>query len=313
MPRLPVASLHPGSARAATAPRRHTREAASVETSGAQRKKTSADAYVASAPVSTRHMDPQASRDRLRAQRVFGRVLPGLAAATEPKVNAVNALQVRLFDGQLPFNAPGWRHAIHRLERATQGKSSEQPVRTVDELYAHAAEAMPEFHAAATALAQAAGGNATLPTALKGRPRAEQRIATSFEGHVERLTDLLRGRIVFSNLDALLGAVRACGDAFDIVALKDRFTQPFADGYRDVLLNVRLSNGHVAELQLHLDETLAFADTGSHALYEQARAIFARAKTEGRPLTADELDEVARLNRRARVGHNVALVNDIMK
>lgn len=307
----PIAPLAAGWSGARTPPRRSIHDDARVETHGAVENEARADAQVA--PRAVRPLDPQASRHLLRAQQILGCAPPSLAPTTKPKAAAVPALQVRLFDGQLPFSAPGWQHAIHRLERAARGKSAEQPVRTVDALYAHAAAAMPEFHTIARALAQSVGGTATLPTELKGRPRAEQRIATSFEGHAERLTDLLRGRIAFSSLDALLGAVRACGEAFDVVAVKDRFARPFADGYRDVLLNVRLSNGHVAELQLHLDETLAFADTGSHALYEQARAIFARAKTEGRSLTADELDEVAQLNRRARIGHNLALVKDVLR
>jgi hypothetical protein len=57
-----------------------------------------------------------------------------------------------------------------------------------------------------------------------------------------------------------------------------------------------MPNGHVVELQVHLEGIMSIKNGQGHALYEQARAIDARAKAEKRPLTTAEWQRVQDLN-----------------
>lgn len=82
---------------------------------------------------------------------------------------------------------------------------------------------------------------------------------------------------------------------FEIVKIKDRFARPTPEGYRDMLINVRASSGHVMEVQLHLKQILEVKEGAGHKLYEEIRSIIARAKTEDRALTAQELNRVLEL------------------
>lgn len=74
------------------------------------------------------------------------------------------------------------------------------------------------------------------------------------------------------------------------VRIKDRFKAPL-EGYRDVMMNVRMTNGHIVEVQLHLKAILDVKNGPGHPLYEEIRAIDARAKMENRPLTASEKEQ----------------------
>jgi hypothetical protein len=72
------------------------------------------------------------------------------------------------------------------------------------------------------------------------------------------------------------------------VRIKDRFVDPQPSGFRDILLNVRMSNGHIAEFRVSLARVFELAGT-EHALYEVTRSISAAAA--GRPggaLTPEE-------------------------
>jgi hypothetical protein len=71
---------------------------------------------------------------------------------------------------------------------------------------------------------------------------------------------------------------------------KDRFVKPMDVGYRDVLMNVTLPNGHIGELQLHVKALLnAKENLGGHKHYEVMREIDGRMKKQGRTVkTAEE-------------------------
>ena len=52
--------------------------------------------------------------------------------------------------------------------------------------------------------------------------------------------------------------------------VKNRFTEPAPFGYRDMLLNVRLANGHIAEVQLGFDSLMMLKEW-MHPNYALAR------------------------------------------
>lgn len=76
------------------------------------------------------------------------------------------------------------------------------------------------------------------------------------EIEVERLTDALRGKVTYDNLDDLYRAVEEIEAHPDVlqITIKDRIKEiKLPSGYRDIQLKVQLKNNFVAEIQLHPD------------------------------------------------------------
>ena len=61
-----------------------------------------------------------------------------------------------------------------------------------------------------------------------------------------------------------------------------------------MLLNVKLSNGHIAEIQIHLEEIALMKEKQGHKLYEIVRVLEPKAKKG--ELTPDEAIELDRAN-----------------
>ncbi|MBA3394497.1 MAG: DUF4157 domain-containing protein [Deltaproteobacteria bacterium] len=164
----------------------------------------------------------------------------------------------------------------------------------LDQLYRDAAVAQQELANITRTIASDLGGRPMIPDKLKGRERAQQKIDADYGGDPGRITDLARSSIEFDSPQQLRAAVEQMRAAGEVVRVKDRFETP-ADGYRDIMMNVRMSNGHIVEVQMHLKAILDVKNGPGHHLYEQVRTIDATAKTEGRPLTPHETAERARL------------------
>lgn len=91
----------------------------------------------------------------------------------------------------------------------------------------------------------------------------------------------------------------------EVVFLKDRFAIPVDGGFRDLLLNVLLPNGHIAELRLSTDPIEAISKL-EHPVYEQVRSIERAAKAAGRDLTQAEKIQVEALRVQFRPDYNAA-------
>jgi hypothetical protein len=85
------------------------------------------------------------------------------------------------------------------------------------------------------------------------------------------LKDAVRGSIVVRDVSEVPAAIEAVEKAFKVVRIKNRFDKPLDSGYRDVLLNVELPSGQIAELQIHIPQMLATKELG-HLLFEIERA-----------------------------------------
>jgi hypothetical protein len=71
-----------------------------------------------------------------------------------------------------------------------------------------------------------------------------------------------------------------------VVDLKNRIEKPTNVGYRDILVNVKLSNGTTAEVQI-IPEAMERAKSKFHKYYEDERSLEAIMKE--RSLTEDEI------------------------
>jgi hypothetical protein len=241
--------------------------------------------------------DPQTKRWELRLD---GRMVEAQQVDPVTMLSDVPALTSK------PGGAPGTKSSVPSSERQPEGSQSThgppaekprprgvgpQPTADLDLLYRDAAAARTELEDLARSVASSHSGEAMVPP-LKGRARAEEKIAADYDGDASRLTDLARGSIVFDRFDQLERAAKQIEGSANIVRKKDRFALP-ADGYRDMLYNLKASNGHVMELQLQLRAVQEVKSGEGHRLYDQMRTIDARAKIEGRRPTIEEDRETA--------------------
>ncbi|TYB34958.1 hypothetical protein FXF50_25905 [Micromonospora sp. AP08] len=154
----------------------------------------------------------------------------------------------------------------------------------LEKLYADAAVAQQELNQIAREIS-VGRGRPGWRTAPKSRERVQDKLV-EYENDASRLKDLAGAKVQFDRLEDVYGALcELAGDpGVVILDIKDRFTSPQSSGYRDVLLNLSLSNGHVGELRLHLAPVDGVAEW-EHALYEVRRDLEALAEVGGRPLT----------------------------
>ncbi|WP_395103588.1 ADP-ribosyltransferase [Actinomadura sp. SCN-SB] len=160
----------------------------------------------------------------------------------------------------------------------------------LDDLYQRMRESVPALRALVHD--PALGGEPHLRPGEKDRVRALDKIMGDYGGDASRLNDLLGAKIQFDSVADLYRALDGLGSVaarhgIEIVSFKDRMLSPVPSGYRDVRLTVRMPNGHIGELRLHLksiDEVAAY----EHALYEVRRDLPNAAEEQNRPLTPEE-------------------------
>jgi hypothetical protein len=183
---------------------------------------------------------------------------------------------------------------------AQAGPKGAQRTADLDQLYKDAAVAQKELGDATVDIAGKTGGKPIIPDQLKGRPRALEKVETEYKGDASRLTDLARSSVEYKKLDDVYKGLELLKSKYEIVTIKDRFATPTKAGYRDILLTVRMSNGHVCEVQLHLEQVLAVKSGKGHELYEIIRSLEAKAVKEARALTPEELAKIDWANAESR-------------
>jgi hypothetical protein len=184
----------------------------------------------------------------------------------------------------------------------------QQKSNNLDVLYQQAAIADIELQNIAKKWAGATEGTVVLPPGgLKGRRRAEEKIKMDYQGDASKITDLARLSIEYDSLEQLYFALQAMPKTVNLVRIKDRFIQPTPGGYRDILLNVKLSNQHIAEVQLNLKSINQVRFGAGYQLYQQVRQIQVKAMNENRELTLAEQEEIDKLNQESQKLYDAAL------
>ena len=123
--------------------------------------------------------------------------------------------------------------------------------------------------------AAAPGTEATLGP-VKSISRAAVKALTKYGGDYSGLTDLMRMKVVCEELAHVRSALEEVAAAADweLVLIKDRMQHAYdpqmSGGYRDILMNLRWTNGHVVEVQFHLHKLIAIKSGGGHVPYELA-------------------------------------------
>jgi hypothetical protein len=186
----------------------------------------------------------------------------------------------------------------------------------LDELYRQAANADEELRPLTKRLAEITGGKPGFRKGLKGRERALDKVLEyEKEGaNASRLVDIAGSKIVFNSLDDLYAALDRIRHEIeslpriDIAQIKDRFIKPQDSGYRDILMNLRMTNNHIVEFRLHLqqfDEVAAI----EHDLYDVIRTMETLAEQTSKLLTTEEKAIDAAIKRQTQQMYNDALKN----
>ncbi|WP_306568745.1 hypothetical protein [Flavobacterium lindanitolerans] len=172
------------------------------------------------------------------------------------------------------------------ISRIAKAKKAIQNSKDLDELYKAAKIADKELREVTKIFAQETKGIPGFRNELKGRERALEKINSDYSGDASKLLDIAGSKVVYKRLDELYDALKRFGQDFEIIKFKDRIQKPLASGYRDVLMNIRMKNGHIVEFRLHLEEMDKVANGVGHKLYEKQRSLEALSIT--RPLTKTE-------------------------
>ena len=166
----------------------------------------------------------------------------------------------------------------------------------LDELMDAARVAKTEVDDITRGVADSTGGEALLAP-IKSPGSVESKLMERGVSGPGDIVDYARSSVVYDNWEDVYRGFQELSERGEIVRVKDRFRNPAPGGYRDILVNVRTSNGHIAEIQLHYRPLLDAKNGPGHPLYEQTRDILRRADAENRSLTVAEQTEVDRLTR----------------
>jgi hypothetical protein len=123
-------------------------------------------------------------------------------------------------------------------------------------------------------------------TVLKSVDRSIEKISRCYQGNVALLVDVCRACMVLEDMDHIHKAMSLIADdpQLQIVRVKNRFSRDYKSsqsaGYRDVLVNLRISNTltqkfglelHVCELQLSLKQFMILRNGEGHKRYVEYR------------------------------------------
>lgn len=112
---------------------------------------------------------------------------------------------------------------------------------------------------------------------LKGEQRAKEKVEADYGGDWSQLRDIVRATIsvpTMANVKQALGHLRDVGIEL-AQKPKDRFANPTREGYRDLMTIVRLPNGMLAELQIHV-KAMTLAKEEGHEHYNVSRSLQAK-------------------------------------
>jgi hypothetical protein len=162
-------------------------------------------------------------------------------------------------------------------EELQPGGQYDKPKQNVEKnqvikLYGQAWEAQGELFAKTRAVAAATDGKPSFPPGLKDLETSKDKIAREYGGDASQIVDLVRSTIVYKDVAALLKAMPEIQSQFTIARLKNKFMTPVPGGYRDINMNVQMSNGHIGELQVNL-EGIVELKAPYHKVYEEVRVL----------------------------------------
>ncbi len=192
----------------------------------------------------------------------------------------------------IPFTDVGGPKNTNRAGPKTPPPPGKPPTRQLssdmDELYVAAEQAKPELTLAVGALAAATGAVVAVAVSIKDKVEAVREIAEKYGDDVSLAVDLLRGALSFKDMSSLDKAVFLAESSLAVAKKLDLVSDTLPTGFREVILDVVMSNGHVAELKLMVEQLVETKGGAAKALYDEVKAIQAFAELKNEPLSVEK-------------------------
>lgn len=205
---------------------------------------------------------------------------------------------------------------VERQRAIAKGMSSEQKGRFLD-FRNKASEIHGEFADSINQIQGKVKAYELWEPNLKSDGRAIEKafddLAAGQEVTFENIKDMNRAAFTDADPEKLADIFTEIEKNFDIVRAKNRIDNP-QSGYRDILINVRLRNGTLAEIQLQLPN-ITKAKELEHITYEQIRAIEGKSKNlSGDPiLTRAQKESIVSLKKKMEDAYNDAWREEYMR
>lgn len=214
-----------------------------------------------------------------------------------------------------PAKRAAQEEALRTMYHPDEAAPSTQSFATVEDMFAAAAEANPEFERLLTqGLPEALGASVPsfeeavasavsdpskpqiLMGPLKKLARSKQKIETKYDGDHNRLKDVVRATVLvgaIGDMPAMLDAVRsrAAELGWAIKDAEDKFNEsppppwvkgPTSAGYSDTKVTLMAPNGIAAELQFNTNAMFAAKEGRGHEAYAEQRQIEADIKARAK-------------------------------
>lgn len=165
---------------------------------------------------------------------------------------------------------------VAQASHSVDAPSPTQDTSNLEALYAAAGAAQVDIRKMTQVMVRAGCGRIVDDCCIKEVDRARQKIDYELGGRAENLCDIVRIRASFPTVAALYQGVEAALEQFPqaFVRVRNRFPTPKANGYADFSINLRATNRHIGEAQLHVDPFLA-ASKIERVVYNDARLLAA--------------------------------------
>lgn len=174
-----------------------------------------------------------------------------------------------------------------------------QKIKNLNLLYQYAKDSKEEFD---SILNEIASENKTVAilTPLKDRKKAAEKVKLEYKGDASYILDIIRGAIIAQRLRDINSILKSIKKRFKIVRIIDRINNPTVLGYRDIVINIELNSGLIAEIQIWLKELAHIKRYTGHIIYDLFKKIDHKKEEEKRELYSWEkhiLEEVVKIGR----------------
>lgn len=116
-----------------------------------------------------------------------------------------------------------------------------------------------------------------------------------YDWQADRILNYSTGSVLFDTIAKVYDTLEMMTkdkERYEIIRFLDRFAHPLDDGYRDILMNLVMPNGHITEMRLEIESVHHFSTEKAVSVYDQIREVNARVIAEQRDYSADETKKV---------------------
>lgn len=229
----------------------------------------------ASLPPSQRASQVMAMQSRLGNAETLRQLarMPDLSRQIKPTFGGLISPTSLIIQRKPPSNLEEAMAISHNASSNFPTTKPQQSNDVLSSLRIQAKEGFEDLKAVADSVASKTGGIASYRNKLKGMDRSWEKVVKKYKSNAAGLIDIIASKIVYKDFKGIYAAIDMLTNSspVDIVYFADRFLTPVASGYSDIIMSVKLPNGHIAELRLHLASVDAIFEK-EHRLYEIIRS-----------------------------------------